>query len=47
MATKPLIKFIYTDQAQSATADSLLTLVIVQCKEKCCFIYSLEGKILG
>lgn len=40
MATKLLIKLNYTDQAQSATADSLLILVPVLCEEKCCFIYN-------
>lgn len=45
MAIKLLIKLNYTDQAQSATADSLLTLVIVFCEEKC-FIYSPAEKAL-
>lgn len=34
MSTKLSIKLNYTNQAQSATADSVLTLVVVLCKEK-------------
>lgn len=45
MATKLLIKLNYRDQAQSARADSLLTLLIVLCEEKS-FIYSPTEKWL-
>lgn len=47
MATKVLIKLNYRDQAQSATADSLLTLVTVLWKEKWHFIYSPAEKVVG